>query len=135
MLKVTHRDLVDRALAEVDTLDVDDAVALLEDDDTVFVDLRDPRELEREGKVPNAFHAPRGMLEFWVDSSSPYYKEEFGTDRKVVFYCQSGWRSALSTKTVQDMGLENVCHLGEGFRGWKEKGGPTEAIQQRSKST
>ena len=75
------------------------------------------------------------MLEFWVDSSSPYYKEEFGTDRKVVFYCQSGWRSALSTKTVQDMGLENVCHLGEGFRGWKEKGGPTEAIQQRSKST
>lgn len=103
MLKVTHRDLIDRALAEVDTLDVDDAVALLEDDDTVFVDLRDPRELEREGKVPNAFHAPRGMLEFWVDPSSPYHKEVFASGKRLVFYCQSGWRSALATKAVQDM--------------------------------
>ena len=85
MLKVTHRDLIDRALAEVDTLDVDDAVALLEDDDTVFVDLRDPRELEREGKVPNAFHAPRGMLEFWVDPSSPYHKEVFASGKRLVF--------------------------------------------------
>ena len=128
MLKVTHRDLVDRALAEVDTLDVDDAVALLEDDDTVFVDLRDLRELEREGKVPNAFHAPRGMLEFWVDPSSPYHKEVFASGKRLVFYCQSGWRSALSTKTVQDMGLENVCHIGEGYRGWKDSGAATEDL-------
>ena len=125
MLKVTHRDLIDSALAEVDTLDVDDAVALLEDDDTVFVDLRDPRELEREGKVPNAFHAPRGMLEFWVDPSSPYHKEVFASGKRLVFYCQSGWRSALATKAVQDMGLERVCHIGDGYRGWKDSGADT----------
>ena len=134
-LKLTHKDLIEEALSQIETLSSEDAFGLEENEEFLFVDLRDPRELEREGKIPGAFHAPRGMLEFWVDSSSPYYKEEFGTDRKVVFYCQSGWRSALSTKTVQDMGLENVCHLGDGFRGWKEKGGPTETIQQRSKST
>ena len=129
MLKVTHRDLIDRALAEVETLDVDDAVALLEDDDTVFVDLRDPRELEREGKVPNAFHAPRGMLEFWVDPSSPYHKDVFASGKRLVFYCQSGWRSALATKTVQDMGLERVCHIGDGYRGWKDSGAATETVE------
>ena len=131
MLKVTHKDLIEAALNEVDTLDIDDAVALLEDDDTVFVDIRDPRELEREGKVPNAVHAPRGMLEFWVDPSSPYYKEVFGSGQRFVFYCQSGWRSALATKAVQDMGLERVCHVGEGFRGWKDAGAPTEDVEPK----
>jgi len=82
MLKVTHRDLIDRALAEIETLDLEAAEGLLEDDNTVFVDLRDPRELEREGKVPNAFHAPRGMLEFWVDPSSPYHKDVFASGKK-----------------------------------------------------
>lgn len=131
MLKVTHKDLIEAALNEVDTLDIDDAVALLEDDDTVFVDIRDPRELEREGKVPDAVHAPRGMLEFWVDPTSPYYKEVFGSGQRFVFYCQSGWRSALATKAVQDMGLERVCHIGEGFRGWKDAGAPTEAVEPK----
>ena len=128
MLKVTHRDLIDRALAEIETLDIEQAEALLEDENTLFVDLRDPRELQREGKIPNAFHAPRGMLEFWVDPSSPYHKEIFTSGKKLVFYCQSGWRSALSTKTVQDMGLENVCHIGEGYRGWKDSGAATEDL-------
>ena len=128
MLKVTHRDLIDRALAEIETLDIEQAEALLEDENTLFVDLRDPRELQREGKIPNAFHAPRGMLEFWVDPSSPYHKEIFASTKKLVFYCQSGWRSALSTKTVQDMGLENVCHIGEGYRGWKDSGAATEDL-------
>ena len=128
MLKVTHRDLIDRALAEIETLDLEAAEGLLEDDNTVFVDLRDPRELEREGKVPNAFHAPRGMLEFWVDPSSPYHKEVFASGKKLVFYCQSGWRSALATKAVQDMGLEDVCHIGDGYRGWKDSGAPTEEV-------
>ena len=128
MLKVTHRDLIDRALAEIETLDIEQAEALLEDENTLFVDLRDPRELQREGKIPNAFHAPRGMLEFWVDPSSPYHKEVFDSGKKLVFYCQSGWRSALSTKTVQDMGLENVCHIGEGYRGWKDSGAATEDL-------
>ena len=126
MLKVTHRELIDRALAEIETLDIEQAEALLEDDNTLFVDLRDPRELQREGKIPNAFHAPRGMLEFWVDPSSPYHKEVFASGKKLVFYCQSGWRSALSTKTVQDMGLDNVCHIGDGYRGWKDSGAATE---------
>ena len=128
MLKVTHRDLIDHALAEIETLDIEQAEALLEDENTLFVDLRDPRELQREGKIPNAFHAPRGMLEFWVDPSSPYHKEIFTSGKKLVFYCQSGWRSALSTKTVQDMGLENVCHIGEGYRGWKDSGAATEDL-------
>ena len=128
MLKVTHRDLIDRALAEIETLDIEQAEALLEDENTLFVDLRDPRELQREGKIPNAFHAPRGMLEFWVDPSSPYHKEVFASGKKLVFYCQSGWRSAWSTKTVQDMGLENVCHIGEGYRGWKDSGAATEDL-------
>ena len=131
MLKVTHRDLIDRALGEVETLDVDDAVALLADDDTVFVDLRDPRELEREGKVPNAFHAPRGMREFWVDPSSPYHKDVFASGKRLVFYCQSGWRSALATKTVQDMGLERVAHIEDGYRSWVDSGAPTEEVPQR----
>ena len=128
MLKVTHRDLIDRALAEIETLDLEAAEGLLEDDNTVFVDLRDPRELEREGKVPNAFHAPRGMLEFWVDPSSPYHKDVFASGKKLVFYCQSGWRSALATKAVQDMVLEHVCHIGDGYRGWKDSGAPTEEV-------
>ena len=128
MLKVTHRELIDRALAEIETSDIEQAEALLEDDNTLFVDLRDPRELQREGKIPNAFHAPRGMLEFWVDPSSPYHKEVFASGKKLVFYCQSGWRSALSTKTVQDMGLDNVCHIGDGYRGWKDSGAATEDL-------
>ena len=131
MLKVTHRDLIDRALAEVETLDIEAAEALLEDDDAVFVDLRDPRELEREGKVPNAFHAPRGMLEFWVDPSSPYHKEVLASGKKLVFYCQSGWRSALATKAVQDLGLERVCHNGDCYRGWKDSGAATEDVEPK----
>ncbi len=130
-LKVTHKQLIEQALAEIETLSVDDACALLESDDVTFVDLRDPRELEREGKIPGAFHAPRGMLEFWVDDTSPYYKDVFGSGDKFVFYCQSGWRSALATKAVKDMGLANVCHIDEGFRGWKDADAPTEEVQRR----
>ena len=130
-MKVTHKELIDNALSEIETLEVDDAVALLEKEDTVFVDLRDPRELQREGKIPNALHATRGMIEFWVDPSSPYYKDIFGSGKRFVFYCQSGWRSALATKTVQDMGLENVCHIGDGYRGWKDSGAPTEIVEKK----
>lgn len=128
MLKVTHKDLLDRAMAEVETLEPAAAKALLGRDDTVFVDIRDPRELQREGKIPGAFHAPRGMLEFWIDPSSPYYKEIFGSGKRFVFYCQSGWRSALSTQTLQNMGLSPVCHVGGGYRAWKEAGLPTEEV-------
>jgi rhodanese-related sulfurtransferase len=130
-VKVTHKQLIDTALSEIETLEVDQAVPLLDREDTVFVDLRDPRELQREGKIPNALHATRGMIEFWVDPTSPYFKDVFGSVKQFVFYCQSGWRSALATKTVQDMGLENVCHIGDGYRGWKDSGAPTEAVEKR----
>ena len=130
-MKVTHKQLIDTALSEIETLEVDQAVPLLDREDTVFVDLRDPRELQREGKIPNALHATRGMIEFWVDPTSPYFKDVFASGKQFVFYCQSGWRSALATKTVQDMGLENVCHIGDGYRGWKDSGAPTEAVEKR----
>lgn len=131
MLKVSHRQLIDNALAEVETLEIEEAENFLEDDHAMFVDLRDPRELEREGKIPNALHAPRGMLEFWVDPTSPYHKEAFASGKRIIFYCQSGWRSALATKAVQDMGLERVCHIGDGYRGWKDSGAATEDVERR----
>ncbi|MFK7912562.1 MAG: rhodanese-like domain-containing protein [Pseudomonadales bacterium] len=131
-LKVSHKQLVDQAIAEITTLDSTTAAALQGDDNVVFVDLRDPRELEREGKIPGAIHATRGMIEFWIDPESPYYKDVFGTGKRFVFYCQSGWRSALATKTVQDMGLPSVCHIGDGYRGWKSGGHPTESVAPKS---
>ncbi len=131
MLKISHKDLLDKALAEVETLDLDAAKSCLGRDDVVFVDIRDVRELQREGKIPGAFHAPRGMLEFWIDPTSPYYKEIFGSGKRFVFYCQSGWRSALSTQTLQQMGLAPVCHVGGGYRAWKEAGLPVEEVATR----
>jgi rhodanese-related sulfurtransferase len=95
-------------------------------DDVVLVDLRDPRERERDGKVPGTFNVTRGMLEFWIDPESPYYKEAFGEDKKFVFFCAGGLRSALAAKTAQDMGLKPVAHVLGGFKGWKEAGGPVE---------
>lgn len=131
MLKISHKDLLDMALAEVETLDLDTANSYLGRDDVVFVDIRDVRELQREGKIPGAFHAPRGMLEFWIDPTSPYYKDIFGSGKRFVFYCQSGWRSALSTQTLQQMGLSPVCHVGGGYRAWKEAGLPVEEVAAR----
>ncbi|MCB1683632.1 MAG: rhodanese-like domain-containing protein [Pseudomonadales bacterium] len=126
-----YRKLLEAAEAEIATVTPDQAVAWLDDDSVQFVDIRDPRELEREGKIPGAFHAPRGMLEFWVDPESPYFKPVFGEQKRFVFYCQSGWRSALTTQTLQRMGLENACHVGGGFRAWKEAGHPCEAVPAR----
>ena len=131
-LTKTHTDLINEALAEIETLGFEAAEALLADEGVMFVDIRDPRELEREGKIPGALHAPRGMLEFWIDPTSPYFKNVFGSGKRFVFYCQSGWRSALATKAVQDMGLAPVCHIGDGFRGWKDAGGATEDVAPRA---
>lgn len=131
MLKISHKDLLDMALAEVETLDLDTANSYLGRDDVVFVDIRDVRELQREGKIPGAFHAPRGMLEFWIDPTSPYYKDIFGSGKRFVFYCQSGWRSEPSTQTLQQMGLSPVCHVGGGYRAWKEAGLPVEEVAAR----
>lgn len=121
-----YKALVAEANAAVTTLSVDDAQALLGRDDTVLVDLRDPRELEREGKMPGAFHCPRGMLEFWIDPESPYHKPIFAEDKQFVFFCGGGWRSALAAKAAQDMGLKPVAHIEGGFTAWKKAGAPVE---------
>jgi len=118
------KELVAAANREIESLSARDGLALLEREDTLLVDLRDIRERIREGFVPGSLHAPRGMLEFWVDPESPYHREVFATGKRFAFYCASGWRSALATQAVQQMGLEPVCHLEDGFSGWVEAGGP-----------
>lgn len=130
-MKVGFKQLIDEAEREIETITIDDAKALLNDEGVLFVDLRDIRELWREGKIPGAIHAPRGMLEFWVDPESPYYRDVFGSGKKFVFYCAAGWRSALATQQMKKMGLEPVCHIGAGFSGWKEAGGPIETVDKR----
>jgi rhodanese-related sulfurtransferase len=118
-LKIGYQALIQEAMAEIETLSVEKASDLLADTNVVFVDIRDVRELEREGMIPNALHAPRGMLEFWVDPDSPYYKPIFGEEKRLVLYCASAWRSALATQTLLRMGVPNVCHLEGGFSAWK----------------
>lgn len=125
-MKKGYRALIDEAMAEVKTLSVAEARELHENEDIVFVDIRDVRELKAQGSVPGALHAPRGMLEFWVDPESPYHKPVFSEDKTFVLYCAAGWRSALATKTLQDMGLEKVAHIDGGFGAWTEAGCPVE---------
>jgi len=127
-----YKALLAEAEAEIRTMTVPEAAALVGNPETVFVDLRDPRELERDGKLPGAFHCPRGMLEFWIDPESPYHKPVFAEDKKFVFFCAGGWRSALAAKTAQDMGLEKVAHVEGGFGEWKKAGGPAEAPRPRT---
>ncbi|WP_420467110.1 rhodanese-like domain-containing protein [Panacagrimonas sp.] len=132
-LKVGVKQLVAAANAKIRTLSVDEAKALLGKSEVQFIDIRDPRELERDGVIPGAFHAPRGMLEFWVDPESPYYKPLFGEDRSFVLFCAGGLRSALSTATLQEMGLPKVCHIAGGFGAWKQGGGEIVPYQPGSK--
>jgi rhodanese-related sulfurtransferase len=119
-----YKLLIAEAAEKIRTLTLVEAKARLDDPNVVFVDIRDVRELEREGMIPGAFHAPRGMLEFWVDPESPYYKEIFGSGKEFIFYCGSAWRSSLATATLQDMGLTPICHIEGGFKAWKEAGLP-----------
>lgn len=122
-MKVGYKKLLEEANKEIASISAKDAIAKHGDANVVFVDLRDPRELQREGMVPDAFHAPRGMLEFWIDPESPYHKEIFASGKTFVFYCASGWRSALATQAAQRMGLAPVCHISGGFTAWREAGG------------
>ncbi|WP_019139823.1 rhodanese-like domain-containing protein [Noviherbaspirillum massiliense] len=131
-MKKGYKALVDEAMAQVKTYSVEEAQARLNDPGVQFIDVRDIRELEREGVIPGAFHAPRGMIEFWVDPDSPYFKPVFGEDKEFVFFCAAGWRSALTTKTVQDMGLERVAHIDGGFGAWKKSGAPVEEKAKKS---
>ena len=120
------RALVEAAEREIETLSIDDARALHGRDDVLFVDLRDIRELEREGRMPGAFHCPRGMLEFWIDPASPYHKKIFAEDKRFVFFCGGGWRSALAAQTAARMGLRPVAHIAGGFGAWQKAEGPIE---------
>ena len=126
-----YKALVADAESRIETLSIEQAQALHGRDDVVFVDLRDPRELEREGRMPGAFHCPRGMLEFWIDPASPYFKEFFASGDKFVFFCAGGMRSALAAKTAQDMGLTPVAHVEGGFGAWKKAGAPVEPIEPK----
>lgn len=125
------RGMIDHASTEIQTLSVEEAAALHGRADVVFIDLRDVRELHREGKIEGAVHVPRGMLEFWIDPDSPYHKPVFQQDKRFVLYCASGWRSALATKAAQDMGLKPVCHIGGGFTDWKRSDLPIEVVERR----
>ncbi len=126
--------LVEAAEREIETLSAAAALALHGRDDVVLVDLRDIRELNREGRVPGAFHCPRGMLEFWLDPASKYHKPVFAQDKRFVFFCAAGQRSALATATAQRMGLKPVAHIAGGFGAWKAAGGPVEAPTDKAKA-
>lgn len=132
-MAIGYKQMVAEAEKEVETITVEDAAKLLDDDSVVFVDIRDVRELQREGKIPGATHAPRGMLEFWVDPESPYYREVFGQDKRFIFYCAGALRSALAAQTVQKMGMTNICHLGGGFAAWRESEQPIEQMRDPRK--
>lgn len=127
-MKVTKgiKELGAEAEAQIENIPVEEAIKLVDDPNVRLVDIRDVRELEREGQVPGALHAPRDMLEFWVDPESPYYRDAFGTGQKFVLFCAGGLRSALSAKRLQDMGFGPVAHVVGGYGAWKKAGGPTE---------
>jgi len=115
--------MVAAARKRIEEIETDDALAMLDDPSVVFVDLRDVRERQRAGFIPGSFHCPRGMVEFWVDPKSPYFKSLFGEDKRFVFHCASGWRSALTAATLKDMGFP-AAHLKDGFSDWEKRGGP-----------
>ena len=122
--------LVDEAMAQVTTHSVAEVQARLADPAVPIVDIRDPRELERDGTLPGALLAPRGMLEFWVDPESPYFKPVFADeDKEFVLFCGGGWRSALSAKALQEMGMRNVAHIDGGFGAWKKADAPMESYE------
>lgn len=126
-LKTSAAEMVAAARARIEEIETADGIAMFNDPAVQIVDLRDPRERARSGFIPGSFHCPRGMLEFWVDPDSPYFKDVFAQDKKFVFHCASGWRSAISVATLQDMGFD-AAHLKEGFGAWEKAGGPVEKV-------
>ena len=129
-LRKTAAQMVTEARARIEEIETSDAIAMVNDPSVQIVDLRDPRERERTGFIPGSFHCPRGMLEFWVDPDSHYFKDVFAQDKKFVFHCASGWRSAISVATLQDMGFD-AAHLKDGFGSWEKAGGPIEKPQKK----
>ena len=137
MPQTIHRGikaLIDEANAEIKTLSAADAIEAAKGDDVVIVDIRDPREIERDGRIPGAFACARGMLEFWIDPQSPYAKPIFQVDKTFIFLCAGGLRSALAAKTAQDMWLLPVAHIAGGFAAWRDAGGPVEPWEPKKKT-
>ena len=127
------RELAEQAQTEISTISADEAVARKDDGTLVFVDVRDIRELEKSGTIAESHHAPRGMIEFWFDPESPYHRDIYGdADKTYVLFCNAEWRSALSAKSLQDMGIKNVIQLFGGLPAWREAGGPTVEKQRKS---
>jgi rhodanese-related sulfurtransferase len=131
MTRKTVKSMVDEATAAITTYSLEEAQGLLGREDVQFIDIRDVRELERDGVIPGAFHAPRGMLEFWACLESPYHKPVFNEGKHLVLFCAGGWRSALATKTLQDMGVPKVAHIEGGFGAWKKAGAPVHAREPK----
>ena len=125
-MPIGYKELVADAESRIKAISAGNALAEASSPNVVFVDLRDVRELKREGKIPGAFHCPRGLLEFWIDPASQYHNPIFAENKRFVFYCNLGWRSALAADIAQKMGLENVCHIDGGFEAWKAAGGAVE---------
>lgn len=125
-LKIGYKQLVETAERQIKNLSPQEALQCFRLQNVKFVDVRDIREIKREGKIPGAYHCPRGMLEFWIDPESPYHQTVFSESHEFVFYCAAGWRSALATQTAQMMGLEKVAHIQGGFNAWKAINGPIE---------
>ncbi|MEP2990896.1 MAG: rhodanese-like domain-containing protein [Parasphingorhabdus sp.] len=123
-VKIGFKEMIARADAEIDSISPMEILDLRQNDKFLLIDIRDVRELERDGMIPGAFHCPRGMMEFWVHPESPYHKSIFSEDRKFIFYCASGWRSALTAKAAKDIGLSPVAHIKGGFTAWCNTGGP-----------
>lgn len=130
-IRLGYKQLIADAESKVNSVVAAEAIAMAEREDVTIVDIRDPRELQREGRIPGSFHAPRGMLEFWVDPESPYFKPIFGEERTFLIHCASGWRSLLATELLQRMGLERVANLKGGLTAWKAANGPVEAMGER----
>ena len=129
-LKTSSAQMVADARARIEEVETKDAIEMLDDPNITFVDLRDIRERQRTGAIPGSFHCPRGMVEFWIDPDSPYFKEIFREDRSFVFHCASGWRSALPVATLNDMGIP-AAHLKEGFSGWFKADGPIDTSEKK----
>lgn len=125
-MKIGYQALVEAARREIEEITPEQLKDMLEKGGVLVVDVRERQELERDGRIPGSFNVPRGLLEFWIDPASPYYKPQFGEAKAFVFHCALDWRSALCTRTAQEMGLENVSHLKGGFKAWKEAGGAVE---------
>jgi rhodanese-related sulfurtransferase len=130
-LKKGFRQLVAEAEQQIQSRSPAEVASSLAEPGTLLVDLRDIRELKREGKIAGALHVPRGMLEFWIDPDSPYYRQEFDAAEQLILYCNKGWRSALATRALVDMGLENVSHMRGGLEAWQAEELPLEAPPER----